>query len=202
MGSTPHAHALADVKSAHEQGTVAMVGVFIDTFVVLTLTALIVISTLYAGGGVLSAGAVEGVDKSNMLRLGIATLFNGSDVGNMISAIFVAVCLTFFAFSTIISWNMFGKINFNYLFGKKATIVYSILSIAFIFLGSILSNDIVWELADLFNYLMVIPNVLALVALSNVVVSEVKARKKKKLDNNETTENQAQNDSEPLENQQ
>ncbi|MBR2988704.1 MAG: sodium:alanine symporter family protein [Clostridia bacterium] len=202
MGSTPHAHALADVKSAHEQGTVAMVGVFIDTFVVLTLTALIVISTLYAGGGVLSAGAVEGVDKSNMLRLGIATLFNGSDVGNMISAIFVAVCLTFFAFSTIISWNMFGKINFNYLFGKKATIVYSILSIAFIFLGSILSNDIVWELADLFNYLMVIPNVLALVALSNVVVSEVKARKKKKLDNNETTENKAQNDSEPLENQQ
>lgn len=200
MGSTPHAHALADVKSAHEQGTVAMVGVFIDTFVVLTLTALIVISTLYAGGGVLSAGAVEGVDKSNMLRLGIATLFNGSDVGNMISAIFVAVCLTFFAFSTIISWNMFGKINFNYLFGKKATIVYSILSIAFIFLGSILSNDIVWELADLFNYLMVIPNVLALVALSNVVVSEVKARKKKKLDNNETTENKAQNDSEPLEN--
>ena len=177
-----------------------MVGVFIDTFVVLTLTALIVISTLYAGGGVLSAGAVEGVDKSNMLRLGIATLFNGSDVGNMISAIFVAVCLTFFAFSTIISWNMFGKINFNYLFGKKATIVYSILSIAFIFLGSILSNDIVWELADLFNYLMVIPNVLALVALSNVVVSEVKARKKKKLDNNETTENKAQNDSEPLEN--
>ncbi|MBO5214904.1 MAG: sodium:alanine symporter family protein [Clostridia bacterium] len=202
MGSTPHAHALADVKSAHEQGTVAMVGVFIDTFVVLTLTALIVISTLYAGGGVLSAGAVEGVDKSNMLRLGIATLFNGSDVGNMISAIFVAVCLTFFAFSTIISWNMFGKINFNYLFGKKATIVYSILSIAFIFLGSILSNDIVWELADLFNYLMVIPNVLALVALSNVVVSEVKARKKKKLDNNETTENQEQKDTEPLENQQ
>lgn len=202
MGSTPHAHALADVKSAHEQGTVAMAGVFIDTFVVLTLTALIVISTLYAGGGVLSAGAVEGVDKSNMLRLGIATLFNGSDVGNMISAIFVAVCLTFFAFSTIISWNMFGKINFNYLFGKKATIVYSILSIAFIFLGSILSNDIVWELADLFNYLMVIPNVLALIALSNVVVSEVKARKKKKLDNNETTENKAQNDSEPLENQQ
>ncbi|MBQ7223967.1 MAG: sodium:alanine symporter family protein [Clostridia bacterium] len=200
MGSTPHAHALADVKSAHEQGTVAMVGVFIDTFVVLTLTALIVISTLYAGGGVLSAGAVEGVDKSNMLRLGIATLFNGSDVGNMISAIFVAVCLTFFAFSTIISWNMFGKINFNYLFGKKATIVYSILSIAFIFLGSILSNDIVWELADLFNYLMVIPNVLALIALSNVVVSEVKARKKKKLDNNETTENQEQKDTEPLEN--
>lgn len=180
MGSTPHAHALANVKSPHEQGTVAMIGVFIDTFIVLTMTALIVITLLYAGNGPLSAGSAEGVSKANMLRVAIASLFNGSDVGNTIAAIFVAVCLTFFAFSTIISWNLFGKINFNYLFGKKATIVYSVLSIGFIFLGSLLSNDLVWELADLFNYLMVIPNVMALIALSNVVVQEVKAHKNKK----------------------
>ncbi len=183
MGSTPHAHAMANVKTPHEQGTVAMIGVFIDTFVVLTMTGLIVISTLYAGGGVLSNGAIDGVNKSNMLSTAIASLFDGSNVGNTIAAIFVAVCLTFFAFSTIISWNLFGKINFNYLFGKKATIVYSIISIAFIFLGSILSNDLVWELTDFFNYLMVIPNVLALIALSNVVVKEVKEHKKKKKEN-------------------
>ncbi len=188
MGSTPHAHAMANVKSAHEQGTVAMIGVFIDTFIVLTMTGLIVISILYAGDGVLANGMAsyngEEINKANMLSFAIASLFNGSDVGNMIAAIFVAVCLTFFAFSTIISWNLFGKINFNYLFGKKATVVYSVISIIFIFLGSVLSNDLVWELTDFFNYLMVIPNVMALIALSNVVVQEVKEHKKKKRDKN------------------
>ena len=63
MGSTPHAHAMANVKDPHEQGVVAMTGVFIDTFVVLTMTALVVISTLYAGNGVLAAGAAEGVSQ-------------------------------------------------------------------------------------------------------------------------------------------
>ena len=66
MGSTPHAHAIAKVKKPHDQGVVAMVGVFIDTFVVLTMTALIVISTLYAGNGILASGAADGVSKTNM----------------------------------------------------------------------------------------------------------------------------------------
>ena len=87
----------------------------------------------------------------------------------------------FFAFSTIIGWNLFGKINVTYLFGKKAVPVYSVLAIVFIFLGSVLSNDLVWELTDMFNNLMVIPNVIAMAALSGLVVSEVrKARKNKK----------------------
>ncbi|MBQ3596401.1 MAG: alanine:cation symporter family protein [Clostridia bacterium] len=181
MGSTPHAHAQANVKTPHEQGITAMVGVFFDTFVVLTITALIVISTLYAGGGILSNGTIpEGVDKSNLVASSVATIFNGSNVGLKIGSIFVAICLTFFAFSTIISWNMFGKINFNYLFGKKASIVYSIIAVAFIVLGSFLQNDLVWELTDFFNYLMVFPNVLALFALSNVVVGELKERGKYK----------------------
>ena len=180
MGSTPHAHAQANVKTAHEQGTAAMVGVFIDTFVVLTMTALIVISCLYVNNPEVVATA----DKNTMVQTAIATMFANADVGSIIGAIFVAVCLAFFAFSTIISWNLFGKINFEYLFGKKAAIVYSILSVLFIFLGSFLSSDLVWNFSDFFNYLMVIPNVMALVALSNVVVKEVKehgARKKGKL---------------------
>ena len=173
MGSTPHAHAMANVKTAHEQGVVAMIGVFIDTFVVLTITALVVISTLYAGNGVLAAGAAEGVSKTNMAQLAFSSVF-GTSLGNA----FVAICLLFFAFSTIVGWNFFGRINVRYLFGKKADLPYSVLAIAFIFLGSLLSNDLVWELTDTFNQLMVIPNVMALVALSGLVAAEVKNRKK------------------------
>ena len=163
MGSTPHAHALAD-ETPHKQGVTAMIGVFIDTFVVLTMTGLVVISTLYAGNGPLATGAAEGISKTNMAQLAFSSVF-GSSFGNA----FVAICLLFFAFSTIISWNLFGKINVEYLFGKKGVIVYSVIAIVFIFLGSILSNDLVWELTDMFNQLMVIPNVLALWALTKLV---------------------------------
>ena len=163
MGSTPHAHALAD-ETPHKQGVTAMIGVFIDTFVVLTMTGLVVISTLYAGGGPLATGAAEGISKTNMAQLAFSSVF-GSGFGSA----FVAICLLFFAFSTIISWNLFGKINVEYLFGKKGVVVYSVIAIVFIFLGSILSNDLVWELTDMFNQLMVIPNVLALWALMKLV---------------------------------
>lgn len=171
MGSTPHAHALAKVKTPHEQGVIAMVGVFIDTFVVLTMTALVVISSLYAGNGALASGLAEGVDKTNMAQLSF-----GMAMGDKIGSVFIAVCLFFFAFSTIISWNLFGRINFQYLFGKKSLIVYSILGIVFTFLGSCLDNALVWDLQDLFNQFMVLPNVLALLALSGVVVKLIKTK--------------------------
>ena len=167
MGSTPHAHAMANVNRPHEQGTVAMVSVFIDTFIVLTMTALVVISTLYAGDGILASGAAEGVEKTNMAQLSFSMVF-----GDSIGSAFVAICLFFFAFSTVISWNLFGKINVTYLFGKKAVLPYTIIAIAFMFLGSILSNTLVWELTDMFNQLMVVPNVLALFALSGMVAAE------------------------------
>ena len=191
MGSTPHAHALANVKTPHEQGTVAMAGVFIDTFVVLTMTALIVISSLYAGNGpimeivngglaqglssaeILDAVAKAGFDKTTLVQSAIASTINGGSVGNIISAIYIAICLTFFAFSTIISWNLFGKINFEYLFGKKAIIVYTIISLICIFLGSVLKSDLVWSLTDFFNYLMVLPNAIALIKLGKMVVGEL-----------------------------
>ena len=174
MGSTPHAHALANVKDPHEQGVVAMIGVFIDTFIVLTMTALVVITTLYAGGGVLASGAAEGISKTNMAQLAFGSVF-GTTFGN----IFVAICLLFFAFSTIVSWNLFGRINVKYLFGQKSDKIYSVLAIIFIFLGSLLSNDLVWELTDMFNNIMVIPNVLALLALGGIVAGCVKKRQKK-----------------------
>ena len=184
MGSTPHAHAQANVKTAHEQGCSAMFGVFMDTFVVLTMTAFIVITTLYTNGGA-NSDLWTTVSKSNAVATGFAIAFGGGNVVTTIGNVFVAVCLTFFAFSTILSWNLFGKINFEYLFKKKGTIVYTIISLVFIVLGSVFQNDLVWELTDFFNYLMVIPNVIALIALSKMVTGEVKdadeLRKGKKL---------------------
>ena len=186
MGSTPHAHAQANVKTPHEQGTVAMIGVFIDTFVVLTMTALVVISSLYVGGGALADGLQSGemigaveISKENLMQLAMGQTF-GATVGN----IFVAVCLLFFAFSTVLSWNLFAKINVQYLFknNKIAVTVFTVIAIGFIFLGSILSNDLVWELTDFFNYLMVIPNALALFALSRLVVKSSKEKTNEVLD--------------------
>ncbi len=176
MGSTPHAHALAKVEKPHDQGVLAMAGVFIDTFVVLTMTALVVISSLYTKGGILEAGvAPDGVTKANLAQLAFGSVF-----GDKIGSIFVAVCLFFFAFSTIISWNLFGKVNVVYLFGKKAEKIYAVIAVAFTFLGSCLSNDLVWELTDMFNQLMVLPNVLALAVLSGIVVKAIKAKDAKK----------------------
>ena len=169
MGSTPHAHALANVDCPHDQGVVAMIGVFIDTFVVLTLNALVIISTLYTADGPLASGYVGDITgvlgMANLAQTAFGVVF-GESAGNM----FVAVCLFFFAFSTILSWNLFGKINVSYLFGKKSTVVYTVLALVFIFLGTMMSNDLVWELSDMFNNLMVIPNAVALFALTSLVV--------------------------------
>ena len=177
MGSTPHAHALANVAQPHDQGVVAMVGVFIDTFIVLTLNALVIISTLYAGGGPLAGGytgpITETIGKANLAQ----TAF-GSVWGEELGAMFVAVCLFFFAFSTILGWHLFGKINVAYLFGKRATVVYTVIALAFIFLGTLASNDLVWELSDMFNNLMVIPNAIGLFALTGLVVKALKQAKR------------------------
>ena len=175
MGSTPHAHAQANVSDPHDQGVVAMIGVFMDTFVVLTLNALVVISTLYTADGPLAAcgaaAASTTLGKANLAQTAFGVVF-----GEQAGAMFVAVCLFFFAFSTILSWNLFGKINMVYLFGRKSVAVYSILALVFIFLGTVTSSDFVWELTDMFNNLMVIPNALALFALTGMVVSSVHGR--------------------------
>ena len=182
MGSTPHAHAQANVKDPHEQGTVAMIGVFIDTFVVLTITALTAVITLYTKGGILADGTIpEAINKTNLAQTAFGTLL-GEAGGN----IFIAIALFFFAFSTVLGWNMFGKINVCYLFGKNektekiAVIVYNVISLAFIFLVTLASNDLVWELSDMFNQLMVLPNVIALIACGGIVVSLTHFGKKNK----------------------
>ena len=146
-----------------------MMGVFIDTFIVLTLNAFVIISTLYVPGGPLENGYTDGL-KATINSGNLSQMAFGTVCGDRYGAMFVAVCLFFFAFSTILSWNLFGRINMIYLFGQKANIIYTLIAILFTFAGTILRIDLVWELQDMFDQLMVLPNAIALFALTAVVI--------------------------------
>ena len=156
MGSTPHAHALAKVDHPREQGAVAILGVFIDTFVVLTLTGLVLIT---------SGLIPDGLTGTALTQAAFSQAFGG------FGPVFIAICMFFFAFSTIIGWYFFGQSNFKALFGEKALPVYSVIVVVFILVGSTLKVDLVWAMADFFNGLMAVPNLLALLALSGVVAA-------------------------------
>lgn len=162
MGSTPHAHAVAKVDHPVQQGMVAIVSVFIDTFLVLTMTVMVILTT-----GSLNAQGV----KLKGIQL---TQFAFNNALGAFGNPFVAICLFFFAFSTIVGWYFFGEANIRYLFGSKGIKPYRVIAVIFVFLGSLLSVDLVWELADLFNGIMVIPNVIALIALSPIVARSLK----------------------------
>ena len=166
MGSTPHAHARAKAKSPHHQGLCAMISVFIDTFIILNLTVFSILTT---------GAMASGKDGTALTQEAFMQSFGP------LGLIFVAVCLLFFAYSTILGWHFFGQINAEYLFGKKAARVYSLLVVVFIVIGSALKVDLVWALADFFNGLMVIPNAMALLALSGVVAGISKRLDTKKL---------------------
>ena len=156
MGSTPHAHALAKVNHPREQGAVAILGVFIDTFVVLTLTGLVLIT---------SGLIPDGLTGTALTQAAFSQAFGG------FGPVFIAICMFFFAFSTIIGWYFFGQSNFKAMFGEKALPVYSAIVVVFILVGSTLKVDLVWAMADFFNGLMAVPNLLALLALSGVVAA-------------------------------
>lgn len=167
MGSTPHAHAMANVKRPEDQGHIAMVCVFIDTFVVLTLTALVVLTSGVYDTANLAAVA-ENIGADALAQAAFSNVFGA--FGSM----FVAICLLFFAFSTIIGWYFFGEQNVKYLFGSKAVKVYSVIVVLCVIIGSALKVDLVWNLSDFFNGLMALPNLIALLFLSGVVVKITK----------------------------
>ena len=162
MGSTPHAHALAKVAKPQDQGAVAMIGVFIDTFIVLTMTALVILTS-----GMLGTAGPDGklLDGTALAQAAFTQSFGA--FGNA----FVAICLLFFAFSTIIGWYFFGESNVKALFkgSKIAQVLYGVIALAFIVVGSFQKVSLVWDMSDMFNGLMVIPNLLAVIALSGLV---------------------------------
>ena len=159
MGSTPHAHATADVKHPSEQGIIAMMGVFIDTFVILTMTALVILST-----GALNSGLTGSELAQTAFNAGFGNFGN----------IFIAICMLFFAFTTIIGWYYFGEVNVRALFGNKAVKLYAVIVIAFVVVGSTLKVNLVWDMSDMFNGLMVLPNLIALLPCVGIVVKKTK----------------------------
>lgn len=154
MGSTPHAHATADVKHPCDQGIIAMMGVFLDTFVILTLTALVILSTDVTGSGLTGSELAQSAFDAGFGSFG---------------KIFIAICMLFFAFTTIVGWYYFGEVNVRSLIGEKAVKIYGVLVLGFVVLGSVMKVELVWELSDMFNGLMVLPNLIGLLACVGVV---------------------------------
>ena len=168
MGSTPHAHAVARVEHPAEQGLVAMFGVF-TTVVIVTFTGIVILVT-----GVL-----------DFKTTGIELTQHAYTAGlGSFGMAFVAICLFFFAFSTIMGWYFFGEQNVRFLFHSRGVLLYRLIVCCFIVAGATLKVDFVWSLADLFNGLMVVPNLIALVALHKVV-GEVLEDFEEKLDHYE-----------------
>ena len=155
MGSTPNAHAVALVAHPAQQGLTAMIGVFLDTIVVCTATALTILLTQSymvpnhdSPTGFYEAAQVT----QKAFDIAFPSIGNG----------LLAICLTFFAFTTIVGWYYFGETNIRYLFGEKGLMPYRILVLVFIVLGSATKIQAVWDLSDFANDLMVIPNMIAL----------------------------------------
>ncbi|WP_421181878.1 alanine/glycine:cation symporter family protein [Aeromonas enteropelogenes] len=171
MGSTPHAHAVAKVKNPEDQGLIAMMGVFTVCLIV-TLTGLVIITTG------LSSLNKEGLPLSELLSFigekgtGITVTQNAYEQtfgywGN----IFISVSLLFFAFSTIIGWYYYAETNVRYLCSSVRWLrCLKILVILCVFGASLFNVDFVWSMADAFNGLMVIPNIIALLILSPIVI--------------------------------
>lgn len=165
MGSTPHAHATAEVAHPGDQGLVAMMGLFIDTFVILTMTALVIVST-----GVLNTGLTGSELAQNAFCSGFGNFGN----------IFIAICMLFFAFTTIVGWYYFGEVNVRSLLGDKFVKPFAVLALVCIVVGSTLKVDLVWNLSDVFNGLMVLPNLIALLACTGIVGKITKDYESKK----------------------
>ena len=162
LGSAGIAHAAADTDSPVKQGLYGIFEVFMDTLVICTLTGL----TIVISGVDVPFGTKVGAE---LITSAFATIYGGQ-----LAALFIAIALFFFAYSTILGWSLYGTRCVEYLFGAKATIVYQVIFSVMIVVGTTTSLNLAWDLADTFNGLMAIPNFVALFALSGVVAKLTK----------------------------
>ena len=165
LGSAPIAAAAAQTKEPVRQGLVSMTGTFIDTIVICTMTGLSIVIT-----GTWNTG-LEGVEITT------AAFQKGLPFPPVVASFALMICLVFFAFTTILGWDYYGERCLEYLFNKnmKAVRAYRWLYIICVFIGPYMTVAAVWNIADIFNALMAIPNLIALLALSKVIVKETKA---------------------------
>lgn len=162
LGSAAIAHAAAQTEGPVQQGLFGIFEVFVDTIVICTLTGL----TIIVSGVDIAFGVKPG---SEIITAAFSTVF-----GEKFAALFVAIALAFFAYSTILGWSLYGTRCFEYLFGMKVTKIYQLIFVVMIVVGATTSLDVVWDVADTFNGLMAIPNFVALFALSGVVAKLTK----------------------------
>ena len=164
LGSAPIAHAAADVKHPVEQGIYGVFEVFMDTIVVCTMTALVVL--LGVGVQNIEYGTDIG---ANLTIMGFESVF-----GTGFPAVAVAICLSLFALSTVLAWALYGTRCVEYLFGYKASKVYQVIFCLFACIAGAVKLDLAWAIADTLNGLMAIPNLVGLAFLSPVVVKLTK----------------------------
>lgn len=163
LGSAPIAAAAAQTKNPMRQGLVTMTGTFIDTICICTMTGLAIVIS-----GAWSDPSLEGVEITT------AAFGSGLPFPEKVSSFILMICLVFFAFTTILGWSYYSERCLAYLTGSKpiVTKIYRIIYIAAIFIGPYLTVEAVWNIADIFNGLMAIPNIIALIALSGVAEKE------------------------------
>lgn len=165
LGSAPIAAAAARTKEPVRQGLVTMTGTFIDTIIVCTMTGLAIVM----------AGSHE---KEGLEGVAITTdaFRYGLPFPEKVSSLLIMLCLSFFAFTTILGWNYYSERCLSYLVGSKksTTVIYRWVYVLAVFAGPYLTVEAVWNIADIFNGLMALPNIIALIGLSGVVASETK----------------------------
>ena len=174
LGSSVMAHAASDVSCPQIQGMWGMAEVFIDTIVVCTITALVILTSgVYDPQRCISsiADGVENIDGTTLTGNAFATVFPNGDK-------FLAISIALFAFATIIGWAYFGERTAAYLFGEHAVFPYKLIYILLLLPGSVLAPKLVWELSDTFNGLMAIPNLTALILLHGEVIRMAKEYKR------------------------
>ncbi|MBQ6696989.1 MAG: alanine:cation symporter family protein [Lachnospiraceae bacterium] len=165
LGSAPIAAAAAMTKEPVRQGLVSMTGTFIDTIIICTMTGLSIVLT--------GAWQVEGLEG---VQITTYAFNNGLPIPPVVSSFLLMLCLVFFAFTTILGWDYYSERCLEYLTGgkMKAVKVYRWLYILAVFIGPYMTVSAVWTIADIFNGLMAVPNMIALFALSGVVAKETK----------------------------
>ena len=166
LGSAPMAHAASSEKDPVRQGLYGIFEVFMDTIVICTLSGLTVLCGVYSGKMTMEYG-VQGTTALNAEALG--TVFSSKG-----GAIIIALCLALFAFSTVLSWGMYGTRCCEFLFGTKSIKVYQIIFVLVVVVGATMDLSLAWDIADTLNGLMAIPNLIALVGLSGIVVKDTK----------------------------
>ena len=162
LGTAPIAAAAAQTRNPVRQALVSMTGTFWDTVIVCAMTGIVIVSSVLHVPGAFSGAADDALTTIAFSQLG--------GLGNVV----LTIALCAFAFTTILGWSFYGESAAEYLFGKKSIMVYRIVFLIVLYIGAVVSLDLIWTFSDLMNGLMAFPNLICLLLLSGVIVKETK----------------------------